>query len=65
MIEEFGQLDECKFSSSLGRGELEDLPAECLAERVGGEVLDLEVVPLLGVLQENVDSLGRVDTMLL
>ena len=30
-----------------------------------GEVLDLEIVLLLDVLQENVDSLDRVDTMLL
>lgn len=32
---------------------------------MGGEVLDLEVVPLLGVFQENVDPLGQVDTMFL
>ncbi len=44
---------------------LEDLPAEGLAERVGGEVLNLEIVLLLDVLQENVDPLDRVDSMLL
>lgn len=65
MVEEFRQFDECKLTLPLGRGELENLPSEGFAKRVGGEVLDLEVVPLLGVLQENVDSLGRVDTMLL
>ena len=32
---------------------------------MGGEVLDLEIVLLLYVLQENVDSLDRIDTMLL
>ena len=32
---------------------------------MGGEVLDLEIVLLLYVLQENVDSLDRVDSMLL
>ncbi len=63
MIEEFGQLDECKFSLSLGRSELEDLPAKGLAERMSGEVLDLEIVLLLDVLQENVDPLDRVDSM--
>lgn len=34
VVEEFGQLDECRFSLTLGRSELEDLPAEGLAERV-------------------------------
>ena len=65
MIEEFRELDEREFTLSLGRCELENLPAEGLAEGVGGEVLNLQVVPLLGVLQENVDPLGRVDTMFL
>ena len=65
MVEEFRQLDECKLTLSLGRCELEDLPAESLAERVGGEVLDLEIVLLLDVLQENVDPLDRVDSMFL
>ena len=65
MFEEFGQLYVRKFTLSLRIRELEDLPAECLAERVGGEVLDLEVVLLLDVLQENVDSLDRVDSMFL
>ena len=65
VIEEFGQLDECEFSLSLGRSKLEYLPAEGLAERVGGEVLDLEIVLLLDVLQENVDPLDRVDSMFL
>ena len=60
MIEEFGELDEREFTLSLGRRKLEDLPAEGLAERVGGEVLDLEIELLLDVLQENVDSLDRV-----
>lgn len=57
VIEEFRELDECKFTLSLRRGKLEDLPAEGLAERVGGEVLNLEIVLLLDVLQENVNSL--------
>ena len=65
MVEEFRQLDECKLTLSLGRCELEDLPAESLAERVGGKVLDLEIVLLLDVLQKNVDSLNGVDSMLL
>lgn len=65
VFEEFGQVDKCKFALTLRRRELEDLPAEGLAERMGGDVLDLEVVLLLDVLQENVDSLDRVDTMLL
>ena len=65
MVEEFRQLDECKFTLSLRRRKLEDLPAECLAERMGGEVLDLEIVLLLDVFQENVDSLNRVDSMFL
>lgn len=65
MIEELGQLDERKFSLSLGRRKLKDLPSEGLAERVGGEVLDLEIVLLLDVLQKNVDSLDGVDSMLL
>lgn len=38
VIEEFGQLDKCKFTLTLGRRKLEDLPAEGLAERVGREV---------------------------
>lgn len=65
VIEEFREFDECKFSLSLGRSELEDLPAKGLAERMSGEVLDLEVVLLLDVLQENVDPLDRVDSMFL
>ena len=65
MIEELRELDECKFTLSLRRRKLKDLPAEGLAERVGGEVLDLEIVFLLYVLQENVDSLDRVDSMFL
>lgn len=65
MIEEFRELDECKFTLSLGRSELEDLPAEGLAERVGREVIDLEIVLLLDVPQENVDPLDRVDSMFL
>lgn len=32
---------------------------------MSGEVLDFEVVLLLDVLQENVDSLDRVDSMFL
>ena len=65
MIEELRELDECKFTLSLRRRKLKDLPAEGLAERVGGEVLDLEIVLLLDVLQENVDSLNGVDSMFL
>lgn len=65
MIEQFGQLNKRKFSLSLGRSELEYLPAEGLAERVGREVFDLEIVLLLDVLQENVDPLDRVDSMFL
>lgn len=65
MVEEIRELDECKFTLSLRRRKLKDLPAEGLAERVGGEVLDLEIVLLLDVLQENVDPLDRVDSMFL
>lgn len=65
MVEELRELDECKFTLSLRRRKLKDLPAEGLAERVGGEVLDLEIVLLLDVLQENVDPLDRVDSMFL
>ena len=65
MVEEFRQFDECKLTLSLGRSELEDLPAKGLAVRMSGEVLDLEVVLLLDVLQENVDPLDRVDSMFL
>lgn len=65
MVEELRELDECKFTLSLRRRKLKDLPAEGLAERVGGEVLDLEIVLLLDVLQENVDSLNGVDSMFL
>ena len=50
---------------SLRRRELEDLPSEGLAERMSGEVLDLEVVLLHDVFQENVDPLDRVDSMFL
>ena len=65
VIEEFGQLDECKFSLSLGGRKFKDLPSEGLAERMSGEVLDLEVVLLHDVFQENVDPLDRVDSMFL
>lgn len=57
MVEELRELDECKFTLSLRRRKLKDLPAEGLAERVGREVLNLEIVLLLDILQENVDSL--------
>lgn len=65
MVEELRELDECKFTLSLRRRKLKDLPAEGLAERVGREVFDLEIVLLLDVLQENVDPLDRVDSMFL
>ena len=64
MVEEFGELDEGEFALAFGGGEFEDLPAESLAERVGGEVLDLDVVAALDFLQEDVDPLGGVDAVL-
>ena len=38
MVEEFRQFDERKLTLALRRCEFEDLPAEGLAKRMGGEV---------------------------
>ena len=56
MVEEFRQFDECKLTLSIGRSELEDLPAEGLAERVSVEELDLEISGAIRIVQQPLPS---------
>ena len=63
VIEYLHQFDERHFSILSAR--VINLPAECLSERVAGEMVILQFVAFLQLLQDNVDPLDREYAVLL
>lgn len=61
MVKEFGELDEGHFT--VGAGHFDDPAAEGLAEGVGGEVLDLDVIDGLDPFQVAVHHLAGQDRL--
>ena len=59
MVEDFRQLDERHFS--VGSCQIDNPPAECLAEGVGGEVPSFDLVAYLDELEMAVHHLVRDD----